>query len=89
MAASRDCAGLGRQRRRWRTRRTGGGRTGCARSRGRVESFDTTSCTWQLLYTDGGNETVEVDVLNVRLARRYQHDHSADEEGATAWSGLG
>ena len=49
--------------------------------RGHVEGFDAATCEWRLLYTDGGSETVDVDVLNARLARRYQYDHGPNGLG--------
>jgi hypothetical protein len=50
--------------------------------RGRVESFDFDSSTWQLAYTDGQSEQVDLQSLNSRLRLRFDsdHDHSTIEE---------
>ena len=43
--------------------------------RGRIESFDANTFQWSLEYSDGSTELVRLDELNLRLARRFRHDH--------------
>ena len=47
--------------------------SGTAVVRGRVEGFDAAAITWQLEYSDGSLETVQIDELNLRLARRFRY----------------
>ena len=51
--------------------------------RGRVQAFDTEASTWKLTYDDEtvADETVGLDVLNVRLKRRFDFDHGRDGRG--------
>ena len=43
--------------------------------RGRIESFDANTFQWSLEYSDGSTELVRLDELNLRLARRFRHEH--------------
>ena len=49
--------------------------------RGRVEAFDAGATSWKLEYLDGDVQTVDIDELNLRLARRFQYDHGDDGRG--------
>ena len=55
---------------------------GCVR--GRVASFDGERCRWELQYSDGSTETVDVDLLNLRIRRRHDFDTSARGDAAAA-----
>ena len=52
--------------------------------RGKVTVFVEARSVWQLVYKDGYTECVDIDVLNARLARRFNYDHGVDGRGEAA-----